>query len=47
MFARILTLLLLFRRQRFCQSVSQQGLPARYMQTTEDAAIWAQVGNTW
>ena len=24
---------------------SQQGLPAQYMQTTEDAAIWAQVGN--
>lgn len=22
---------------------SQQGLPAQYMQTTEDAAIWAQV----
>ena len=28
-----------------CQLVSQQGLPAHYMQTTEDAAIWAQVGN--
>ena len=24
---------------------SQQGLPAQYMQTTADAAIWAQVGN--
>jgi hypothetical protein len=26
--------------------LSQQRLPAQYMQTTEDAAIWAQVGNS-
>lgn len=26
--------------------LSQHTLPAQYMQTTEDAAIWAQVGNS-
>jgi hypothetical protein len=46
MFARILALLLLFTALSASASLlSQQGVPARYMQTTEDADIWAQVGN--
>ena len=46
MFARILALLLLFTALSASASLlSQQGVPARYIQTTEDADIWAQVGN--
>ncbi|TAT60447.1 polysaccharide deacetylase family protein, partial [Enterobacter cloacae] len=46
MFTRILFLCLLVLSGGASASLlSQQGLPAQYMQTTEDAAIWAQVGN--
>lgn len=46
MFMRVIFLLLLLISASASASlISQQGLPARYMQTTEDAAIWAQVGN--
>ncbi|MFY9996492.1 MAG: polysaccharide deacetylase family protein [Leclercia sp.] len=46
MFSRIcLLLLLLVSGGASASLLSQQGLPARYMQTTESAAIWAQVGN--
>jgi peptidoglycan/xylan/chitin deacetylase (PgdA/CDA1 family) len=46
MFSRIvLLLLLLVSGSATASLLSQQGLPTRYMQTTEDAAIWAQVGN--
>lgn len=46
MFSRIVLLLLLLLSGGSTASLlSQQGLPTRYMQTTEDAAIWAQVGN--
>ncbi|MCU6667330.1 polysaccharide deacetylase family protein [Enterobacteriaceae bacterium H4N4] len=46
MFSRIcLLLLLLVSGGASASLLSQQGLPARYMQTTEDAAVWAQVGN--
>ncbi|MGE2624650.1 polysaccharide deacetylase family protein, partial [Escherichia coli] len=42
-----LTLLLFIFVSGICSAslLSQQSLPAQYMQTTEDAAIWAQVGN--
>ena len=46
MFTRILLLLLVFVSGVSSASLlSQKRLPAQYMQTTEDAAIWAQVGN--
>ncbi|MHA1023931.1 polysaccharide deacetylase family protein [Enterobacter ludwigii] len=46
MFMRVVFLLLLLVSGGASASlIAQQGLPARYMQTTEDAAIWAQVGN--
>jgi hypothetical protein len=46
MLTRLLFLLLLFVSGISSASLlSQQRLPAQYMQTTEDAAIWAQVGN--
>lgn len=46
MFARIFALLLLLTSLSASASLlSQQGVPARYMQTTEDAVIWAQIGN--
>jgi hypothetical protein len=46
MFIRVFSLLLLLVSGGVSASLlSQQGLPAQYMQTTEDAAIWAQVGN--
>ena len=45
MFTRILFLCLLVLWRASASLLSQQGLPAQYMQTTEDAAIWAQVGN--
>ena len=41
----IFILLLLVSGGASASLTSQQGLPAQYMQTTEDAAIWAQVGN--
>ncbi|MDF2528211.1 MAG: polysaccharide deacetylase [Enterobacter mori] len=41
----IFLLLLLVSGGTSASLISQQGLPARYMQTTEDAAIWAQVGS--
>ncbi len=40
----IFILLLLVSGGASASLTSQQGLPAQYMQTTEDAAIWAQVG---
>ena len=47
MFTRIVFLLLMFVSGISSASLlSQQSLPAQYMQTTEDAAIWAQVGNS-
>lgn len=47
MFMRVFFLLLLLVSGGASASlISQQGLPAQYMQTTEDAAIWAQVGNS-
>ncbi|MDR9889401.1 polysaccharide deacetylase family protein [Pseudenterobacter timonensis] len=45
MFMRFLFLLLLVSGSAFASLIGQQGVPAQYMQTTEDAAIWAQVGN--
>jgi hypothetical protein len=46
MLARFFTLLLLLTSLSASASLlSQQGKPVRYMQTTEDAVIWAQVGN--
>lgn len=46
MFVRIVALFLLLTSLSASASLlSQQGTPARYMQTTEDAVIWAQVGN--
>ena len=46
MFARIFALLLLLTSLSASASLlSQQGVPARYMQTAEDAVIWAQIGN--
>jgi hypothetical protein len=46
MFSRICLLFLLLVSGGVSASLlSQPGLPPRYMQTTEDAAIWAQVGN--
>ncbi|UYM57287.1 polysaccharide deacetylase family protein [Leclercia adecarboxylata] len=46
MFSRIfLLLLLLVSGGASASLLSPQGAPARYMQTTEDATIWAQVGN--
>lgn len=46
MFTRLLALLLLIVSGVCSASLlSQQRVPAQYMQTTEDAAIWAQVGN--
>lgn len=46
MLARMFVLLLLLTACSASASLlSQQGTPARYMQTTEDADIWAQVGN--
>ncbi|WP_159872114.1 MULTISPECIES: polysaccharide deacetylase family protein [unclassified Raoultella] len=46
MFARIFALLLLLTSlSASANLLSQQGVPARYMQTTEDAVIWAQIGN--
>lgn len=46
MFMRVFFLLMLLLSGGASASLlSQQGLPAQYMQTTEDAAIWAQVGN--
>ncbi|EPV2525331.1 polysaccharide deacetylase family protein [Enterobacter hormaechei] len=42
MFMRFLFLLLLVSGSAFASLIDQ---PARYMQTTEDAAIWAQIGN--
>jgi hypothetical protein len=45
MLTHLLFLLLLFVSGIGSASLlSQQRLPAQYMQTTEDAAIWAQVG---
>jgi hypothetical protein len=41
----VFLLLLLISGSASASLLSQQGLPAQYMQTTEDAAIWAQVGN--
>lgn len=35
----------LFSLLLFLSSVASAALPARYMQTTEDAAIWAQIGD--
>ena len=47
MLPRILFLLLmLISGVSSASLLSQQTLPAQYMQTTEDAAIWAQVGNS-
>ena len=47
MFTRIVFLLLMFVSGTVSASLlSQQRLPAQYMQTTEDAAIWAQIGNS-
>ena len=40
MFMRFLFLLLLVSGSAFASLIDQ---PARYMQTTEDAAIWAQI----
>ena len=40
----IFILLLLVSGGASASLTSQQGLPAQYMQTTEDAAIWAQHG---
>ena len=46
MFARVITLFLFLASASVSASLlSQQGVPARYMQVTEDADIWAQVGN--
>ncbi len=46
MLARFLTLLLFLTSLSASASLlSQQGKAVRYMQTTEDAVIWAQVGN--
>lgn len=45
MFMRFLFLLLLVSGSAFASLIGQQGVPAQYMQTTEDATIWAQVGN--
>ena len=46
MLARFFTLLLLLTSLSASASLlSQQGKAVRYMQTTEDAVIWAQVGN--
>ena len=46
MFTRVVFLVLLcFSGSVSASLVSHEGLPAQYMQTTEDAAIWAQVGN--
>lgn len=39
----IFILLLLVSGGASASLTSEQGLPAQYMQTTEDAAIWAQV----
>lgn len=41
----IFSFLLLLSGSVSASLLSQHGLPARYMQTTEDAIIWAQVGN--
>ncbi|SNY69208.1 polysaccharide deacetylase family protein [Enterobacter sp. CC120223-11] len=41
----IFSLLILLSGGASASLLSQQGQPARYMQTTEDATIWAQVGN--
>ena len=47
MLTHLLFLLLLFVSGISSASLlSQQRLPAHYMQTTEDAAIWAQIGNS-
>ena len=47
MLPRILFLLLmLISGVSSASLLSQHTLPAQYMQTTEDAAIWAQVGNS-
>nr|WP_318382930.1 polysaccharide deacetylase family protein [uncultured Enterobacter sp.] len=47
MLIRVALFLLLFVTGAASASLlSQQGAPARYMQTTEDAAVWAQVGNS-
>ena len=44
--SRLITLLLLLVALNASASiVSEQRIPARYMQTTEDANIWAQVGD--
>ncbi|WP_054178399.1 polysaccharide deacetylase family protein [Trabulsiella odontotermitis] len=40
-----LILLLLITSSASASLINQQRLPARYMQTTEDATIWAQIGN--
>src|SRR5690606_5201377 len=45
MFIRVIFFLLLLSGSASASLMSQQGLPAQYMQTTEDATIWAQVGN--
>ena len=45
MFRLITTLLLLITCSASATIVSEQHVPARYMQTTEDADIWAQVGD--
>ncbi|MCE9993800.1 polysaccharide deacetylase family protein [Enterobacter asburiae] len=46
MFIRFIIILMMFSFSASASLLSEQRVPAQYMQTTEDAAIWAQVGNS-